>query len=90
LQILPLAISLDRGDQRMANVDIAQRSEASIPGTTNTSILLVCRKIYYDARVLPFQKAEFAFPRCNGLSTAECLQFFSEVAAMANRRLKEF
>jgi hypothetical protein len=31
LQILSLARSLDRGDQRIANFDIAQRSEASIP-----------------------------------------------------------
>jgi hypothetical protein len=80
LQILSFALSLDCGDQGIASFDIARRFRKPVSqGTTNISVLLVCRQIYHEARLLPFQNTEFAFQRWYGSSTAECLQFFQKL-----------
>lgn len=77
LQILSLALSTDCGDERVANLDIARKVRKPVShATSNIGVLLVCRQIYYEARLLPFQNSEFAFQRWYGSSTAECLRFF--------------
>lgn len=82
LQIFSFALSLDCGDQRIANFNITQKYKKPVSrGTTNIGILLVCRQIYYEARVLPFQNTEFTFQRWNGSSTTECLHFFQNLQA---------
>jgi hypothetical protein len=78
LQILSLALSINCGDERIANLDISRKFRKPVShDTTNTGLLLVCRQIYHEARLLPFQNSEFAFQRWCGSSIAECLKFFS-------------
>jgi hypothetical protein len=80
LRILSFALLIDCGDERIADLDIARKFRKPVShGTTNIGVLLVCRQIYYEARLLPFQNSEFAFQRWYGSSTAECLKFFQRL-----------
>jgi hypothetical protein len=80
LQILSFALSIDCGDERIASLDIARKARKAVShGTTSLGLLLVCRQIYHEARLLPFQNSEFAFQRWYGSSTAECLRFFQKL-----------
>lgn len=80
LQILSLALSVDCGDERIANLDISQKFRKPVShDTTNLGLLLVCRQVYHEARLLPFQNGEFSFQRWYGSSTAECLKFFQQL-----------
>ena len=80
LQILSFALLIDCGDERIANLDISRKFRKPVShDATNVSLLLVCRQIYHEARLLPFQNSEFAFQRWYGSSTAECLKFFQQL-----------
>ena len=80
LQILSFALSTDCGDRRIASFDTARKFRKPVShSTTNIGVLLVCRQIYYEARMLPFQNSAFAFQRWYGSSTAECLKFLQKL-----------
>jgi hypothetical protein len=80
LQILSFAISIDCGDERITGLNIARKARKSVScGTSNLGLLLVCRQIYYEARLLPFQNSEFAFQCWYGSSTAECIKFLQKL-----------
>jgi hypothetical protein len=77
LQILSFALSIDCDGERIAKLDISQKLRKPVlHDTTNIGFLLVCRQIYHEARLLPFQNSEFTFQRRYGSSTAEYLKFF--------------
>jgi hypothetical protein len=79
LQILSFALLIDCGDERIANLDISRKFRKLVSHDATNIGLLVCRQIYREARLLPFQNSEFAFQRWYGSSTAECLKFFQQL-----------
>ena len=80
LQILAFALSIDCNDERIASLDIARKFRTLLShGTTSLGPLLVCRQIYQEVRLFPFQSSEFAFQRWYGSSTAEFLKFFRKL-----------
>jgi hypothetical protein len=76
LQILSFALLIDCGDERIANLDISRRFRRPVSHDTTNVGLPVCRQIYHEAHLLPFQNSEFAL---YGLSTVECLKFFQQL-----------
>src|SRR5947209_19167819 len=80
LQILSFALSIDWDDERIANLDISRKFRKPVShGATNFDLFLVCRQIYHEARLIPFQNSEFSFQRWYGSGTAECLKFFEQL-----------
>jgi hypothetical protein len=80
LQILSFALSIDCGDEHITSLNIARKARKSVShGSSNLGILLVCRQIYHEARLLPFQNSEFTFQSWYGSSTAECIKFFQKL-----------
>ena len=89
LQILAFALSVDCDDERIASLDNARKFRTSAShGTASLGPLLVCRLIYQEARLLPFQNSEFAFQRWYGSSTAECLKFFQRLQPWQTKALR--
>ena len=89
VEIFSLAVSIDCSDKRIAALDLS-RSTQTQPSHNELGLdlLLVCRQIYDEARLLPFQSSRFKFQRWYGSSTAECLKFLKRLVPMQTAALR--
>ena len=89
LEIFSQAVSIDCSDKRIEALDLSRSSRTnSSRNALGLELLIVCRQIYQEARLLPFQTSRFAFQRWYGSSTSECLKFLKRLEPMQTASLR--
>lgn len=89
LQIYSLALSIDCSDKRISALDLSRSTRTrTSQEVLGIDMLLVCRQVHQDARLLPFQTSRFAFQRWYGSSTAECLKFLQRLEPQQTSALR--
>ncbi len=89
LDIFSYTVSIDCSDKRIAALDLSRSSHTQTSrNALGLNLLLVCRHVYHEARLLPFQTSRFAFQRWYGSSTAECLKFLKQLEPMQTTALR--
>lgn len=89
LQIYSLVLSIDCSDKRISALHLSRSTRTrTSQNALGIDMLLVCRQVHQEARLLPFQSTRFAFQRWYGSSTAECLKFLQRLEPQQTSALR--